>query len=157
MCKSFKGSCDLKSFKISTAFDVWFSRYRPSNLLPVTVSALVLVFTLQWRHNGHDSVSNHQPHDCLLNRLFRLRSKKTLKLRVTGLCAGKSSETCEFPAQMASNAENVSVWWRHRDKLFVDGVHPHLLPHIGLIQGLRPANERRRYTITSYLVGWVQT
>ena len=24
--------------------------------------------TLQWRHNGHDDVSNHQPHDCLLNR-----------------------------------------------------------------------------------------
>ena len=23
---------------------------------------------LQWRHNGHDGVSNHQPHDCLLNR-----------------------------------------------------------------------------------------
>ena len=32
--------------------------------------------SLQWRHNGHDSVSNHQPHDCLLNRLFRRRSKK---------------------------------------------------------------------------------
>ena len=44
--------------------------------------------TLQWRHNGHDSVSNHQPHDCLLNRLFRRKSKKTSKLRVTGLCAG---------------------------------------------------------------------
>ena len=41
--------------------------------------------SLQWRHNGHDSVSNHQPHDCLLNRLFRRRSKKTSKLRVTGL------------------------------------------------------------------------
>ena len=27
--------------------------------------------SLQWRHNGHDSVSNHQPPDCLLNRLFR--------------------------------------------------------------------------------------
>ena len=26
---------------------------------------------LQWRHNGRDGVSNHQPHDCLLNRLFR--------------------------------------------------------------------------------------
>ena len=25
---------------------------------------------LQWRHNGVDGVSNHQPHDCLLNRLF---------------------------------------------------------------------------------------
>ena len=32
--------------------------------------------SLQWRHNGHNSVSNHQPHDCLLNRLFRRRSKK---------------------------------------------------------------------------------
>ena len=40
--------------------------------------------TLQWRHNGRDSVSNHQPHDCLLNRLFRRRSKKTSKLSVTG-------------------------------------------------------------------------
>ena len=72
-----------------------------------------LVLTLQWRHNGHDSVSNHQPYDCLLNRLFRRRSKKTSKLRVTGLCAGNSPETGEFPAQMASNAENVSIWWRH--------------------------------------------
>ena len=32
---------------------------------------------LQWRHNGHDGVSNHQPHHCLFNRLFRRRSKKT--------------------------------------------------------------------------------
>ena len=43
---------------------------------------------LLWRHNGRDCVSNHQPHDCLLNRLFRRRSKKTSKLRVTGLCVG---------------------------------------------------------------------
>ena len=35
-------------------------------------------------HNERDDVSNHQPHDCLLNRLFRRRSKKTSKLRVTG-------------------------------------------------------------------------
>ena len=68
---------------------------------------------LQWRHNGRDSVSNHQPHDCLLKRLFRCRSRKTSKLRVTGLCAGNSPVTGEFPAQMASNAENVSIWCRH--------------------------------------------
>ena len=68
---------------------------------------------LQWRHNGLDSVSNHQPHHCLLNGLYRRRSKKTSKLRVTGLCAGNSPVTGEFPAQMASNAENVSIWWRH--------------------------------------------
>ena len=41
---------------------------------------------LQWRHNGRDSVSNNQSHDCLLNRFFRRRSKKTSKLRLTGLC-----------------------------------------------------------------------
>ena len=70
---------------------------------------------LQWRHNGRDSVSNHQPHDCFLNRLFRRRSKKISKLRVTGLCAGNSQGTGEFPAQMASNAENISIWWRHHE------------------------------------------
>ena len=69
--------------------------------------------SLRWRHNGRDSVSNHQPHDCLLNRLFRRRSEKTSKLCVTGLCAGNSPGTGEFPAQMASYAENVSIWWRH--------------------------------------------
>ena len=72
--------------------------------------------TLWWRHNECDSVSNHQPHDCLLNSLFRRRSKKTSKLRVTGLCVGNSPGTGEFPAQMASNAENVSIWSRHHDK-----------------------------------------
>ena len=70
---------------------------------------------LQWRYKGHDSVSNHQPHHCLLSRFFSRRSKKTSKLRVTGLCAGNSPVTGEFPAQMASNAENVSIWWRHHD------------------------------------------
>ena len=70
-------------------------------------------FALRWRHNGCDSVSNHQPRECLLRRLIRRTSKKTSKLRVTGLCAGNSPETGEFPAQMASNAENVSIWWRH--------------------------------------------
>ena len=71
--------------------------------------------SLQWHHNGRDSVSNHQPHDCLLNRLFRRRSKKTSKLRVTGLCVGNSPGTGKFPAQKASNAKNVSIWWRHHD------------------------------------------
>ena len=41
--------------------------------------------------------------------------KKTSKLRVAGLCEGNSPLTGEFPAQMASNAENVSIWWRHHD------------------------------------------
>ena len=73
--------------------------------------------TLQWRHNEHDGVRNHQPHHCLLNRWFRRRSKKTSKLRVTGLCAGNSLGTGEFPAQMGSNAENVSICWRHHNPM----------------------------------------
>ena len=71
--------------------------------------------TLQWRHNGHDGISNHQPHDCLLNRLFGRKSKKTSELCLTGLCVGNSPVTGEFPVQIASKAENVSIWWRHHD------------------------------------------
>ena len=53
--------------------------------------------TLHWRHNDHDGVSNHQPHGCLLNRLFRRRSKETSKLHVTGLCVGNSPESVNSP------------------------------------------------------------
>ena len=79
-----------------------------------------LLISLRWRHNEWDGVSNHQPQDCLLNRLSGCRSKKISKLRVTGLCAGNSPGTGEFPAQMASNAENVSIWWRHHVSLVHD-------------------------------------
>ena len=52
------------------------------------------------------------------SRLFtqpfiRVHMKVKSNLRVTGLCVGNSPVTGEFPAQMASNAENVSIWWRH--------------------------------------------
>ena len=78
---------------------------------------LIWLLTIWWRHNGHDGVSNHQPRHCLFNRLFGCRSKKTSTLCVSGLCAGNSPGTGEFPAQMASNAENVSIWWRHHEEI----------------------------------------
>ena len=82
--------------------------------LHATACWLVAVIrSLQWRHNEPDGVSNHQPHDCLLDFLFSRRSKKATKLRVTDLCAGNSQVIGEFPAQRASNAANVSIWWRH--------------------------------------------
>ena len=59
--------------------------------------------TLQWCYNERDGVSNHQPPDCLVNCLFKSRH---------WLREGNSPGT-EFPAQRASNAENVSIWWRH--------------------------------------------
>ena len=76
---------------------------------------LTTCHTLQWRYNERDGISNHQRFDCLHNRLFMRRSKETLKPRVTGLCAENSPVTGEFPAQKASNAENVSIWWRHHE------------------------------------------
>ena len=74
-----------------------------------------ILLPLRWRHNERDGVSNHQLHDCLRNRLFERRSKETSQLCVTGLCAGNSPVTGEFPAQRASDAENVSICWRHHD------------------------------------------
>ena len=42
-------------------------------------------------------------------------------LRVTGICEGNSPVTGESPAQRASNAENVYIWWHHHgeDKTIV--------------------------------------
>ena len=73
---------------------------------------------LESRRNEHDAVSNHRSLESLLNRLFRRESKKISKLRVTGLCEGNSPVAVEFPAQRASNAENVSIWWRHHRSRF---------------------------------------
>ena len=75
------------------------------------IHTLSFGLALEWRNNERDGISNHQLVDGLLERLFR--SKKTSKLRVTGLCEGNSPMAGEFPSQRASDAENVSIWWRH--------------------------------------------
>ena len=79
---------------------------------PENFAYLNIKFDLQWRDNERNGIWNHRRLDCLLNCLFS-RSKKTSKPHVTVLCAGNSTATGEFPAQKASNAENVSIWWRH--------------------------------------------
>ena len=84
--------------QISVSFT---GRFRGGNCC---IEKILLVEHLKCR------VSDHQPHDCLLNRLFRRRLKKTSNLRVTGLCEGHSLVTGEFSAQRTSNAENVSMW-----------------------------------------------
>ena len=72
----------------------------------VMAAGTLIRHALHWRHDGCDGVANHWRLDCLLNRLFRRKSKKTSKLRVTGLCEGNSPVIGEFPAQRASNAGN---------------------------------------------------
>ena len=68
-----------------------------------------ILISLQWCHNKHDGVSNHQPKDCL----FKAQIKENIKAPVTGLGEGNSPVTGEFPTQRANNAENASIWWRH--------------------------------------------
>ena len=67
--------------------------------------------TLQWRHNGRHITSLTIVYSTVYSG--RRRSKKTSKRRVTGFCVGNSPVTGELPAQMASKAENFSIWWRH--------------------------------------------
>ena len=72
--------------KRKKSIDVCLSKYRPISLQTMRLllyEATCLVrcggktlSTLQWGHNGHDGVSNHQDHDCLLSRVFRHSSTK---------------------------------------------------------------------------------
>ena len=99
-------------FKIPKRFDKWTTNYRRVRFreirvlrdfrelisggisnIPTVPGSYNCHITLQWRHNEHDGVSNHQSHNCLLNCLFSHRLKKTPKFRVTGLCAGNSLVT----------------------------------------------------------------
>ena len=110
------GKWDIARFEYKMSFG-WISyiAQNPRYLCATTCCKIMPVqhfCTLQWRHNGRDGISNHQPHDCVLSRLFGRRSKKTSKVR-TGLCEGNSPVTGEFPTQRASNADNVSIWWHH--------------------------------------------
>ena len=75
------------------------TKYENSNETWIKMCAFIVkcLMSLRWRHNDHAGVSNHQPNGCLLNRLYRRRSKKTSKLRVTGLCAGNSPGPVNSP------------------------------------------------------------
>ena len=83
-----------------------------STLIFHSLIHLCYISTLLWVHNMMPPFC-HGDTDRITGLLFRRRSKKSSKLRVTGLCVGNSPVTGELPAQMASNADIVSIWWRH--------------------------------------------
>ena len=66
---------------------------------------------ITWRHNGHDGASNHQPHDCL--PIIQAQIKESIKATCHWPLWGDSPVAGEFPSTKASNAESVSIWWRH--------------------------------------------
>ena len=88
------------------------------------------ILTLQWRYNERDGISNDRRLDSLLNCLLRRRLKKTSKLRITGLCEENPPVTSVFPSQRASNADNVSIWWRHRENF---GIFPGSVQKMSLL------------------------
>ena len=103
----------LGSWKVQLPIIIIHSKHFLQNQLhPSIFPCVYLKIALQWCHTGCEGVSNHQHHHCLLNRLFKRRSKKTSKLCVTGLC-----ETGEFLAKMANNVENISIWWHHHGNI----------------------------------------
>ena len=96
--------------------------------------------SLRWRHNGHDGVSNHQPHDYLLNRLFGHRSKKTSNLCVTGLCGGIHRGPVNSPhkwpvTRKMSPFHDVII--SHILSKRVSGEWPYCIPSNGVVSKIR--------------------
>ena len=110
------------------------------NLMKAPLVVIELLFishfdfhtSLQWRYYGRDGVSNHQPHHCVLNRLFRRKSKKTSKFRVTGICAGNSPVTGKFPAQISMYVYVTHNYYSlfHRSVLYLTNFTIIALPEI---------------------------
>ena len=103
------------SMQVVGTYDVWWSVTQGRALTLPLCRRVPGVASLLWCHNERDGISNDQCLNYLLNCLFRCRSKETSKLRITGLCKGNSPVTSEFPAQRASNAEHIFIWWHHHD------------------------------------------
>ena len=72
--------------------------YIPRRRQAYSISLATRINALQWRRNERDNVSNHQPRDCLLNRLSGADQRKIKVPPVTGLRAGNLPVTGEFLA-----------------------------------------------------------
>ena len=112
--------CFLKSRIIAVSANVFCWFYPTINKVYFILSYLIFVSSSQLRHNEPDFVSNHHPHDCLLNRLFRRRSKKTSKLRVTGRSTGNSPVTGPVTRKLFPFDDVIKCY------LYVDQSHHHV-------------------------------
>ena len=110
--------------------------WRVVSLLVDIESSNLFAYTLQWRHNRRDGVSNRQPHDCLLNRLIRRRSKKTSKLRVTGLGIhrGPVNSPHKWPVTRKMFPFDDVIMYTGVYRLLDDKLSQKKMPHLGLTQ-----------------------
>ena len=70
--------------------------------------------TLQWRHNGRDGVSNHQPHYCLLNRLFKAQIKENIKAPRHWPLWGDSRHKWPVTRKMFPFDDVIMIWIPYR-------------------------------------------
>ena len=108
-------SSDLHTFREDNIKTTWQNTKHVQVYIYKDTCVVYTMQSLRWRYNEHDGVSNHRRLDCLLWHLFGHSSKKTSKLRITGLCERNPPVTGGLPSQRAIDAENVSNWWRHHD------------------------------------------
>ena len=91
-----RSTCSFKSAQNAIWGREWCSHYSDATMGSMASQVVGLTIVYSFVYSGTDS-------------------KKILKLRVTALCEGNSPVIREFPAQRASKAENVSIWWRRHD------------------------------------------
>ena len=67
------------------------------------------------------AMASQTPGSRLFAQLFvQAQIEEESNLRVTGFCEGNPPVTGGFPSQRPCNAENVSIWWRHHEKICSD-------------------------------------
>ena len=92
----------------------WWGHILLSIFVKVTTFSSLRSITLQWCHNDHHGVSNHLHSTVCLNVYLNYHQRQT-KPVLLALCEWNPPVTGGFPSQMASNAENVPMEWRHHD------------------------------------------
>ena len=114
-------------------------------------------FTLLWHQHYNDVIMSLMVSEItslmiIYSAVYSRRSKKTWKLRVSGLCVGNSPVTCEFPTQRVSNAENVSIWWCHHEiSIMASQITGHSTVYKNL---LRLSEMKQSKCCISGLFGW---
>ena len=118
---NFEGLCCRRKWYLinhDTTYTLWFDTY----LIYQCRRASAKHLTFQWRHNERDGVSITGISTVYSTVCSEADQPKTPKPRGIRLCEGNLPVTGGFPAQRASNVENVSMWLRHHDELFSTGL-----------------------------------
>ena len=76
-----------------------------------------LTSSLQWRDNETRWRLKSPASRLFTQPLVQAQIKENIKAPRHWLCEGNSLGTGEFPAERASDTENVSFWWRHVSKI----------------------------------------